>query len=280
MGAWPVLTADQLDLTIDTWDFQQTLSDELGDLGTRLDGFDVYLQETLFLIGAGGVLSGSLGDSIDLAAGIAGTIDPNSLAGDVASFPASLAEGDAIVADSNALLGAVGPAPPATGGGGGGGGTNPTPTQSSACGSYGQSSLLLSDNTYNCDAADVLPVVNIADGSCTFIFPMDNSTFAGRATVSATSLQSGDAQLWSIANDTIPGVSGGAPVSRVWFTLKPYKTGHFLARFNVTTDRKATPETWCMIVDVISQGAPAGGGGTGGGAPGGRPVGSPVPKTF
>src|SRR5882762_11249043 len=118
MGAWPLLTTADLDLTLDRWDLTQTLSDTLGDLGTPADGFDSYLSETVTLLSGLENLGGSLLDDLNLAAGIAGTIDPASLNSDAASLPASLAAGDAIVADANALLGSVGPPPPVSGGGG------------------------------------------------------------------------------------------------------------------------------------------------------------------
>lgn len=121
MGAWPLLTTADLDLTLNRWDLTQTLSDTLGDLGTPADGFDSYLNETITLLSGLENLGGALLEDLNLAAGIAGTIDPTSLNSDAASLPASLAAGDAIVADANALLGSVGPPPPAGGGGGGGG---------------------------------------------------------------------------------------------------------------------------------------------------------------
>ena len=121
MGTLGRLTANLLDLSLDTFDFTQTLTDTLGDLGTDADGFDRFLEDTIKIIEAGGVLSGSLGDDLGLAASIAGSIDPNSLASDVAALPGDLATGAAIVADATALAGSVGPAPTPGGGGGGGG---------------------------------------------------------------------------------------------------------------------------------------------------------------
>src|SRR5882762_7979857 len=121
MGAWPLLTTDDLDLTLNSWDLTQTLSDTLGDLGTPADGFDSYLSETITLLSGLENLGGSLLDDLNLAAGIAGSIDRTSLDSDAASLPASLAAGDAIVADANALLGSVGPPQPPDGGSGGGG---------------------------------------------------------------------------------------------------------------------------------------------------------------
>jgi hypothetical protein len=117
VGTFPNLTLADLDLTVDTWDLQQTLLDTLGDLGTDADGFDSYLSDTFLLMAGFGDLSGSLLDPLNLAVGIAGSIDPHSLDSDALSLPASLATGDAIVADANALVGTVGPAPPPSGGG-------------------------------------------------------------------------------------------------------------------------------------------------------------------
>lgn len=125
MGTWPNITPADLDLTVDTWDLQQILSDTLGDLGTPADGFDGYLSDTLVILADYPGDIGSLLDDLGLAVGISSLIDPNSLAADAASFPASLATGDAIVADATALAGSVGPPPPPSGGGGGGGGGTP-----------------------------------------------------------------------------------------------------------------------------------------------------------
>src|SRR5882762_4752378 len=135
MGAWPLLTTADLDLTLDRWDLTQTLSDTLGDLGTPADGFDSYLSDTITLLSGLENLGGSLLDDLNLAAGIAGTIDPTSLNSDAASLPGTLATGDAIVADSNALLGAVTPPPQPPGGGGGGS----NPVSGPPCGTHGDS---------------------------------------------------------------------------------------------------------------------------------------------
>lgn len=154
MGHFPRLTAAALDLTPVTPDFTQTITDTLGSLGTSADGFDAYLAATLAGLSSGGDLGSSLDGDLGLAAGILSLINPNSLASDMASLPASLAEGDVVVASANALLVSTGvttpaptptpppktnpsPAPPASGGssGSGGGGasgqgaTGPLPVQ-------------------------------------------------------------------------------------------------------------------------------------------------------
>lgn len=127
MGHFPQLTADQLDLAVDTFDFEQSLSDTLGDLGTPADGFDSYVNDTIFLLAAMGDPSSSLVDDLTLAASIGSSIDPLSLQGDATSLPASLAAGDSVLSDANALLGSVGAVPPTGGGSGGGSGGAPTP---------------------------------------------------------------------------------------------------------------------------------------------------------
>lgn len=250
MGPFPILTDDLLDTSRQQFDFTQSLTDTIGDLGTDADGFDSAVADTIAAVVAGQGLAGLLDDDLGIATGIAGLIDPNSLSDVAAALPGYLATESAIVTDTGALLQAIAPAPTPPSGGGGGGGT---PTQSANCGSYGLSSILLSDPTQNCFAATTLPVVNIADGPCTFIFLMDGSSFAGKATVYSTALQSGDAQLFSISNDTVTAADGVTPVSRVLVKVSPYKVGHFNARFAVSTNR-ASPEVWCMILDVISQG--------------------------
>jgi hypothetical protein len=249
VGTWPVLTTSDLDLTLDTWDFTQTLNDTLGDLGTPADGFDSYLNDTITLLSGLENLGGSLLDDLNLAAGIAGTIDPASLNSDAASLPATLATGDAIVADSNALLGSVTPPPQPPGGGGGGS----NPVSGPPCGTHGDSAPLLSDNTQNCDAAYALPKVKLTEGPCTTEQRLDPGAYPPGPTVSAVSLKSGDAAMWVVAHDTVPDPSNaGMVIHRVLFTVTPRKVGHFLARFAVTTSRKPTPEVWCIIVDVIA----------------------------
>jgi hypothetical protein len=130
MGTFPLLTADQLDLTRDTYDFTQTTTDTLGNLGTPDDGFDSYVADTIALLSTVGTPGDSLLEDLNLAAGIGGSIDPLSLQADATSLPASMAEGDAILSDVGALNGGAGAAPP--GGGSVGGGTiGAPPTQCS-----------------------------------------------------------------------------------------------------------------------------------------------------
>lgn len=115
MGAWPKLTSDQLDVSTDTFDFQQSLSDTLGDFGTEKDGFDALVNEVTTELQGQGDPGSSMDEDLAAASAIAGTIDPHSLDADIASLPASLAEGDAVLHDANALLGSVtSPAPAPT----------------------------------------------------------------------------------------------------------------------------------------------------------------------
>lgn len=129
MGHFPRLTAAALNLSLDTYDFTQTITNTLGSLGTPADGFDAYLAGTIAALSTGGDPGTSLDGDLGVAAGVLSLINPNSLASDAATLPASLAEGAAIVADANALLASTGvttaptPAPPPASGGGSGSGS-------------------------------------------------------------------------------------------------------------------------------------------------------------
>jgi hypothetical protein len=123
MGPFPLLTDDLLDTSRQNFDFTQSLTDTLGDLGTPQDGFDAYLADTISILLASGPIGILIDGDLGTAASIAGLINPNSLDDVTAALPGYLAEGDAIVTDASALLEAItgAPTPPTSGGGGGGG---------------------------------------------------------------------------------------------------------------------------------------------------------------
>ncbi len=76
---------------------------------------------------------------------------------------------------------------------------------------------------------------------------------AGRPiAVTGAEFYQGDSKLFAISHDTAPGSTAGSCIARVIWTVRPYKHGHFLARFKVTTNRKSTAEIWCAIIDVIA----------------------------
>lgn len=128
MGAFPLLTDDLLDTSRQQFDFTQSLTDTLGDLGTSADGFDAYLAETIAIILASAPLGGLIDDDLGAAGAIANSIDPTSLDDVTAQVQGWIDTGTGIANDASALLEAItGPPTPPTKGGGGG------PTGSSSC---------------------------------------------------------------------------------------------------------------------------------------------------
>lgn len=197
MGTWPRLTADQLDLNIDTFDFEQSLSDTLGDLGTSKDGFDSYLADTSILLSTVGNPGDSLADDLNLAASVGGSIDPNSLLPDAVSLPATLAAGDSILADASALAGGVAePAPP---------GAAPTPPaqSSSDCSNRTNQYGLSTPGNFavRVDARDTFQVLRVQDGPCTYSqaqTPQSGGTSFPR--IASFTLQSGDSTVWRLSH--------------------------------------------------------------------------------
>ena len=243
MGTWPNLTPADLDLTVDTWDLQQILADTLGDLGTPADGFDGYLSDTLLILADYPGDIGSLLDDVGLAVGIAGLIDPNSLAGDAASFPASLAEGDAIVAAANALAGSVGP-PPAPGGGGGSVG-------SGACSSLDFGSVPIGQST-----SQTVQVINNTSGVVT----VQSITFVGV----------GGANVFGISGAFTPTklAPGQTLTLTVFFPDTFVTVQSYQSTMTANTDQP-NPQPCMTLTGTIVAAASGGGGGTGGGTGGG-----------
>ena len=236
MGAWPLLTTADLDLTLNTWDLTQTLSDTLGDLGTPADGFDSYLSETVTLLSGLDNLGGSLLEDLNLAAGIAGTIDPASLNSDAASLPASLAAGDAIVADANALLGSVGPPPPASTG-------------------------------VVCDASTTFPDVTfggpavVVNGS----FTNGNTT---PLTLQSLVLTQDDGGPFSI-NPALPVTLQPGATWTFPLTIQSQPKGTWHGHLDLTTSDRTAPSVGCITVTIADTPAPPPSGGSGGGGSGG-----------
>jgi len=255
MGAFPLLTAAQLDLSQDVFDFQQTISDTLGQLGTTGDGFD---QDMLDL-GALLTVAGDPGDAIDgdlgLATTIASSIDPNSLAGDAASLPASLAEGDSILSDAHALSGAVQPAPaPPTGSGGGTGGSS---APSSDCGKrtnqYGLSKPGAFPGTV-CDAHLTFQVLRAQDGPCTYsAAPAPAAGSLSLPQIVSFTLVQGDPTIWSLGHKTLQ-ASDGTPYDVYTVTIHPRVTGQAASFWGVgrlVTSSPSQSLNLCLSVDAI-----------------------------
>lgn len=263
MNPWPIapLTPTDLNFAVVNYDFTSFVGNEQAELPGLEGAIDLTILDFAGSIADQTPLITSLFDGLDDLGAISGEIDNTDNVGSTLSDLSNTASaGDATLNDYNGFF----TAPPPAGGGGGGGGT---PTQSTKCGSHGQSSITLNDDTGNCFAADALPVLDIADGTCYRTVLMDNSDFAGRATVTGAALLSGDAQLFAVSFDSVTPQGSNTPVSRVIFKLTPYKTGHFLAKFTVNTSDRNPSEIWCLIVDVINSGSTGGGGGSGGGGP-------------
>jgi hypothetical protein len=252
MGHFPRLTAAALDLAPDTYDFTQTITDTLGSLGTPADGFDAYLAATIPLLSSGGDFGSSLDGDLGLAAGVLSLINPNSLASDAASFPASLAEGDAIVADANALLGATSgtptPAPVS-------GGPPPPPANPLAGCDFGGKELSFdSPNQGNPRLPNDLSFwIHEDDGSL--------------ADVTAARLIAGDASLMiKIVIERLPRQlppDPRYPQHGITLTLTPYKNALFHVRLGIKTVRVPTERTQCIQIDT-TQNVQGGGGGFGG----------------
>jgi hypothetical protein len=197
MGTFGRLTADQLDLNIDTFDFTQSLSDTLGDLGTSKDGFDSYVADTIVSIAATGNPGDSMIDDLNLAASVSSSIDPNSLQADAASLPATLAAGDAILADAGALAGGVAePAPP--------GAAPPSAQTQSNCSARTNQYGLSTPGTFpgvRVDARDTFQVLRVQDGPCTYSqaqYPSTGNTSFPR--IASFTLTSGDPTVWRLGH--------------------------------------------------------------------------------
>src|SRR5713226_120967 len=101
--------------------FTELLNNELGIQATDLDGFNLVFDEAVAIVDAlGGALEG-LGFALLDSFAEADTINEAPLAGDIGTFTAGVAVGQAVTSDVDTLLGTVAPAPPAGGGGAGGG---------------------------------------------------------------------------------------------------------------------------------------------------------------
>lgn len=262
---WPIapLTDKDLNFAVVNYDFTSFTADAEAELPSLLDSIDLTILDFATSIADQGPLIIDIFSGLDDLANIPGEIDASDNFGPTLSdLASSAAAGDASLNDFNAFF-----VPPPPSGGGGDG--TPTPTQSAKCGTHGQSTILLSDSTGDCFAANVLPVLDMADGPCYSQCVMDGSCFAGKTTVTGIALETGDAQLWSASFDTVTPQGTSTPVSRVTFKLTPYKTGHFLAKFTVNTSRNPSGEIWCLIVDVTNSGTAVGGGGGGGTSGGG-----------
>jgi hypothetical protein len=197
VGTLGRLTADQLDLDRDTFDFTQSLSDTLGDLGTSRDGFDSYVADTSILLSTVSTPGSSFDEDLNLAASVGSSIDPNSLQADAASLPATIAAGQSILADASALAGGVAePAPP---------GAAPAPTQSSSnCSARTNQYGLSTPGAFpgvRVDARDTFQVLRVQDGPCTYS-QAQYPTGAGSSwpRISSFTLSSGDATVWRLGH--------------------------------------------------------------------------------
>lgn len=214
---------------------------------TPLDGFDSVFTEAVGLVDAFDALLGGLAGELLSAFTEADLIDPTSAGDTVAGFTATLVPISSGVDDLGKLLASATPPTPTITT------CKPGPASSPApCGTHGDSSITLDDDTANCFAASTLPRVSIGDGACTFVVPVDGSSWPGQTTVKSVALRSGDARLFSATNDVAQGAKSTDCISRVLFKLTPYRTGHYLGKFNVTTERNPNGEIWCVIVDVIA----------------------------
>jgi hypothetical protein len=272
VGTLGRLTADQLDLTPGTYDFEQTITDTLGNLGTPDDGFDSYLADTITLLSTVGTPGDSLLDDLNLAAGIGGSIDPLSLQGDATSLPDSLAEGDAILSDVGALNGSAGvPAPPPPSGGSGG--------VESDCTKRGAQYGYSKQGTFpgvQCDIVPVFAVLRVQDGPCTYkAFIAGGFGASFPAKIVSFTLLTGDASVWRLRFHT-EGPSDGTQIDYYDVTIAPKLLpalrrdvrselrnpgppkptpsqipSHFDATGRLVTSSPSKTYTVCMSVDCI-----------------------------
>lgn len=262
---WPISPITDKDLTfaVVNYDFTSFTANAESELPSLEAAIDLTLIDFATSIADQIPLIVDIFSGLDDLANIPLEIDASDNIGTTLSDLASAAAaGDATLNDFAAFF-----VPPPPSGGGGGGG--PTPTQSTKCGTHGQSSILLSDNAGNCFAADVTPVLDVADGTCYKVCVMDGSCFAGKANVTGAALLSGDSKLFAVSFDTVTPQGSSTSVSRVTFKLTPYKAGHFLGKFTINTSNRNPSEIWCLIADVISSATTSGGGGGGGTGGGG-----------
>lgn len=255
MGHFPTLTPDQLDLSTDTFDFTQTITDTLGNFGTPDDGFDSLVLEVVTELANAGDPGDALDGDLGIASGIAATIDPNSLAGDAASLPASLAEGDSILSDVHALSSSVQPvsAPPA----GTGGATGGTPAPSSDCGQRTNQYGLSKPGPFPgvaCDQHLNFQVLRQQDGPCTYTADVPASAgFSNPPQIVSFTLYQGDPAIWSLGHHTEQ-ARDGTPFDVYTVKISPRVTGQaasFWAVGYLVTKNPSRAQYLCMSVDCI-----------------------------
>ena len=141
--------------------------------------------------------------------------------------------------------------PPAGGGTGGGtgGGGGPNPAK---CGTHGQSSI----GTFDYAKYDVLltmPICSVADGPCTFSFPIEPA-FAQNAPPAvfiSFKLNTGDAAVWKLGGHT--GKSGtGERQDYYDVTITPKTPGHYDATGTLVQGQPNRTSTFAMSVGVIA----------------------------
>lgn len=245
-SAFPLLTTDQLDLTIDQPDFQQTLQDTLGNLGTDQDGFDAAVYDTITVINAGVALALTLDADINGLSQVANSIDPNSLDAQLASLPASLAEGDAILAAAQQLNAGV----------------QPVGTPPSGGGSGGQASCVTQD--FGNVAIGTVPSITI------------NIANRGNANLTITGITvqgNNGPNIFSISNTYQGHVLG--PGSSVPLTINCNATnlpsaGQYTSTLTINTNPASAQSCMNLTANVTgTPGSPGSGGGSGGGGGGG-----------
>lgn len=261
---WPIapLAHQQLSFALVDYNFAGLTADSLSEEPGLENAIDLTLADFAASIADQTGLIAVMFDGLDDLGTIMNEVDNSPLDGVLSELANTASAGDAILNDYQGMLTGT------SGGGGTGGGGGGSPTQSAKCGTHGDSVITLGDDTGNCFAADVTHILDIADGTCYKTCVMDGSCFAGKTNVTSATLLSGDSKLFAVSIDTVTPQGSDTPVSRVTFALSPYKTGHFLAKFTVHTDRNPNGEIWCLIADVIDSGTSSGGGGGGGGGNG------------
>ena len=255
MGTFPLLTDDLLDTSRQQFDFTQSLTDTLGDLGTSADGFDAYLSDTIAILLASRGLDDAINSDLGIAGNIANLIDPNSLNDVTAALPGYIATGNAIASDATTFLAAItGPPTPPTSGPGGGTGA---PALSTDCGKrtnqYGLSTTGVFAGVV-CTAKMALQVLRVQDGPCTYSAAPAPSPGATRLpTITSFTLVSGDATVWTLGHHTEQ-ASNGTPFDVFDIGVTPKVTGarsHFDAVGRLVLANPSQTRTYCISVDCI-----------------------------
>lgn len=222
------ITPSQLQFVPEPTDFQSILDQELGNLGTDQDGFDILLSDTIALLGEAGTVLTSFDPDLTDAGTLLTGLDSFDPASDQAGLVPVAAAIDAALNDYNQQL----PPQPNTGSTGGTGGGPPPPT---------------GPQPGDCEkgTATDFPGIPASAIQCvpdTLLRGRPSSIFLGHSVSNtpvgtppiyfAASLESGDPTIWSITTDVSTDIFG--EIQTIFHvTVAPLKRGRFKASIRV-----------------------------------------------